>query len=50
MIRARKNIDAMIRAVQPFLGRRKITEAYSDDAPQFDKIIFPWQALDNAHC
>ena len=40
----------MIRAVQQFMGRRKITEAYLDDAPQFDKSIFPWQAWGNTHC
>ena len=29
----------MIRAVKQFMGRRKIREAYSDDAPQFDKAM-----------
>ena len=29
---ARKDTDAVIRAVKQFMGRRKIREAYSDDA------------------
>ena len=29
----------MIQAVKQFTGRRKIREAYSDDAPQFDKAM-----------
>ena len=36
---ARKDTDAVIRAVKQFMGRRKIREAYSDDAPQFDKAM-----------
>ena len=36
---ARKDTDAVIRAVKEFMGRRKIREAYSDDAPQFDKAM-----------
>ena len=34
---ARKDTDAVIRAVKQFMGRRKIREAYSDGGPQFDK-------------
>jgi len=36
---ARKDTDSVIRAVKQFMGRRKIREAYSDDAPQFDKAM-----------
>ena len=36
---ARKDTDAAIRAVKQFMGRREIREAYSDDAPQFDKAM-----------
>eukprot|EP00435_Cladocopium_sp_Y103_P017027 s2456_g4.t1 len=36
---ARKDTDAVIRAVKQFMGRRKIREAYSDDAPQFEKAM-----------
>ena len=36
---ARKDIDAVIRAVKQFMGRRNIREAYSDDAPQFEKAM-----------
>ena len=36
---ARKDTDAVIRAVKQFMGRRKIREAYPDDAPQFDKAM-----------
>ena len=36
---ARKDTDAVMRAVKQFMGRRKIREAYSDDAPQFDKAM-----------
>ena len=36
---ARKDTEAVIRAVKQFMGRRKIREAYSDDAPQFDKAM-----------
>ena len=36
---ARKDTDAVTRAVKQFMGRRKIREAYSDDAPQFDKAM-----------
>ena len=36
---ARKDTDAVIRAVKQFMGRRKIRETYSDDAPQFDKAM-----------
>ena len=36
---ARKDTDAVIRAVKQFMGRRKIREAYSDDASQFDKAM-----------
>ena len=34
-----KDTDAVIQAVKQFMGRRKIREAYSDDAPQFDKAM-----------
>ena len=36
---ARKDTDAVIRAVKQFMGRRKIRKAYSDDAPQFNKAM-----------
>ena len=36
---ARKDTDAVIRAVKQFMGLRKIREAYSDDASQFDKAM-----------
>ena len=36
---ARKDTDAVIQAVKQFMGRRKIREAYSDDAPQFNKAM-----------
>eukprot|EP00435_Cladocopium_sp_Y103_P055641 s3204_g18.t1 len=36
---ARKDTDAVLRAVKQFMGRRKIREAYSDDAPQFEKAM-----------
>ena len=36
---ARKDTDAVIRAVMQFMGRRRKREAYSDDAPQFDKAM-----------
>ena len=36
---ARKDTDAVIRAVKRFMGRRKIREAYSDEAPQFEKAM-----------
>eukprot|EP00435_Cladocopium_sp_Y103_P033909 s3183_g8.t1 len=36
---ARKDTDAVIRAVKQFMGRRKIREAYSDDAPQSMKAL-----------
>eukprot|EP00435_Cladocopium_sp_Y103_P068234 s172_g31.t1 len=36
---ARKDADAVIRAVKQFMGRRKIREAYSDDALQFETAM-----------
>ena len=36
---ARKDTNAVITAVKQFMGRRKIREAYSDDAPQFEKAM-----------
>ena len=36
---ARKEQDAVIRAVTQFMGRRKIREAYSDMAPQLTEAM-----------
>ena len=36
---ARKDQDAVIRAVKQFMGRRKIREAYSDMAPQLTESM-----------
>lgn len=36
---ARKDTDAVIRTIKQFMGRRKIREVYSDDAPQFEKAM-----------
>ena len=36
---ARKDADAVIRAVKQFMGQRKIREAYSDRAPQFTEAM-----------
>ena len=36
---ARKDADAVIRAVKQFMGRRKIREAYSDQAPQLTEAM-----------
>lgn len=36
---ARKDADAVIRAVKQFMGRRKIREVYSDQAPQLTEAM-----------